>query len=533
MLQRTTDKNAWPALQHPIFRMLWIATLASNIGTWMHEVGAGWLMTSLTTNPTWVALVQATTSLSICLLAIPAGALADIIDRRRYLIVLQTIMLITAAILAVVTFIGDMKPQWLLLLTFCLGAGAALSLPTWQAIIPEIVSTKDLYSAIILNGVAFNISRAIGPACAGLIIAAAGPGAVFAINAISFFGIIFALKRWKRLPSDSALPAERLFGAIRAGFRYVRGTPTLHHVMLKSCAFFIFASSAWALLPLVARFELGCGPLGYGFLLACLGIGAVIGAFAIMDLQRLFNTDQLILAGAMGFCITIFLLAFFENYIIACIAMILGGIAWLSINSTLNTIAQQSVASWVRARALSVYLMIFYGSMALGSVLWGWVATRYSISFSLKIAGFGILISNLITYHFRLKDSQILDYTPTKDSPAPKGEVLPKSEQGPIMVTIEYTVSPENADAFRVAMQDLRQIRLREGAFFWSLFHDIEKHKKFVECFMMESWLEHLRYHERISISDRRIQAKILTFHELEQRPKVHHFVAYDLPRKK
>ncbi|MBN9286800.1 MAG: hypothetical protein BGO43_05400 [Gammaproteobacteria bacterium 39-13] len=532
MLRTPVEANAWPAMQNPVFRMLWIATLVSNIGTWMHEVGAAWLMTSLTTNPMWVALVQAITSLSICLLAIPAGALADIIDRRRYLIVLQSIMLITAALLAIITFWGKMTPELLLFLTFCLGAGAALSVPTWQAIIPEIVSAKDLYSAIILNGVAFNISRAVGPACAGIIIALAGSGAVFAINAVSFFGIIFALKRWKRTPSESTLPAERLLGAIRAGIRYVRGTPTLHHVMIKALAFFVFASSAWALLPLVARLELKCGPLGFGFLLACLGMGAVIGALIVLRLRRLFDGDQLIFAGALCFTLTILMLAFFENYISACIAMVLGGIAWLSVISTLNTVAQQSVASWVRARALSVYLMIFYGSMALGSVFWGWVATHYNISFSLKIAGLGLLLGNIFTYRMRLESLQIPDHTPSKDSPAPQGELSPEHDHGPIMITVEYSVNSENAEAFRRAIQDLRRIRLREGAFFWTLFQDVENHRKFIECFMAESWLEHLRYHERVSISDRRVQAKVNAFHEGKDRPKVHHFVANELQRK-
>lgn len=533
MSRAQTMLESWPALQNPIFRMLWIASLVSNIGTWMHEVGASWLMTSLTTNPMWVALVQATTSLSICVLAIPAGALADIIDRRRYLIVLQASMLITAGILAIVTLSGKMTPELLILLTFCLGAGAALSTPTWQAIIPEIVSSKDLFSAVLLNGVSNNISRAIGPALAGLIIAAMGSGAVFTINAFSFFGIIFALKRWKREPNESTLPAERLFSAIKAGIRYVKGTPTLQNVMVKSCSFFFFSSAAWALIPLVARSELKCGPLGFGILLANLGCGAVLCAFLLPKLRIMLKIDHQILIGAVGFTITNLLLGLVLNFYVACFAMLLGGFAWISVGSTLNTVAQQSISSWVRARALSVYLMIFFGSMALGSVFWGWIATHFSISIALVSAAVGLILANLISYQFKLEGAQIPDHTPTKDSPAPIGQITVEHEHGPVMITVEYKVKKENQEKFTYEIQFLRRIRLREGAYFWSLFHDIEDHERYVECFMAESWLEHLRFHERVSISDRKIQVKVAALHEGPLRPKVSHYIADKVPPKK
>ncbi len=532
MLQ-TTKVDAWPALKDPIFRMLWVATLASNIGTWMHEVGAAWLMLSMTKNALWVSLIQAATSLSIFLLALPAGALADIFDRRRYLIGLQSSMLLVAATLASVTYWGLMTPPLLLMLTFFLGCGAALSTPTWQSIIPEIVKPEDLYSGIILNGLAFNISRAIGPAIAGFIIAALGVGAVFAINAISFCAIIFALKRWKRIPNESTLPAERFFGAIRAGLRYVRATPSLQQVMIKSGAFFIFASAVWALVPVTARLVLKCGPISYGILLACLGVGAILGAFCLQKLRKILTIDQLVFLGAMAFSLTCYLLGVIQHYYVACAALILAGFAWISVIATLNTQAQLSVSSWVRARALSVYLMIFLGSMALGSVIWGWLATQQSVKFSLLVAGFGIIISNVFTYWVKLENTQMLDHTPAKDSPAPTGEALPEHEQGPVMINVEYRVKRENQEKFMAAIAETRRIRLREGAFFWSLFHDIENHQRFVECFMVESWLEHLRYHERVSISDRKTQSKVNAFHEGSARPKVTHLFAEQVPPKK
>lgn len=532
MSETAPTSSAWQALQHPVFRMLWLASLASNIGTWMHEVGASWLMISLTDKPIWVALVQAMTTASISLFALPAGALADIIDRRRYLIVLQSTMLISALLLAVVTFSGKMTPELLLFLTFCLGAGAALSMPTWQALIPEMVPSKDLYSAILLFGVSMNTSRAIGPAMAGFIIAGLGPGAVFALNAASFFGIIFALKRWHREPIESTLPAERFFSAMRAGMRYVRGTPNLLNVMQKASAFFIFASASWALIPVVARTTLKAGPTGYGLLLASLGLGAVISAFILPRLRQLINTDHLVLLGGIAFSFTNLILAFSGDFYLSCFAMLLGGFAWIAVISTLHTIAQQSVSSWVRARALSIYLMIIFTGMAAGSILWGWIATQYSTSFALFISGIGLLIGQLVTYHVRLEGIRLPDHTPSKDSPAPTGEVIPSHEQGPIMITVEYTVDRENQDAFIEMVQKLRRIRLREGAYFWSLFQDIADHKKFVECFMVESWLEHLRYHERVSISDRRIQAKVNAFQNDRKKTKVTHLVACSLKSK-
>lgn len=528
----STSLNAWPALQNPIFRMLWIASLVSNIGTWMHELGAAWLMTSLTKEPLWVALIQATTSLSVCILALPAGALADILDKRRYLVVVQASMLISATLLAIVTILGKMTPDCLLFLTFCLGAGAALSTPTWQAIIPEIVSSKDLFSAIILNGISTNISRAIGPAIAGMIIAAMGPGAVFSINAISFLGIIFVLKRWQREPNESTLPAERLYSAIRAGIRYVKWTPILQNVMVKSSAFYIFASASWALIPLVARFELKCGPFGFGLLLASFGIGAILGALILPKLHAMLNIDKLIFTAGIGFTCTNLILGMIPNIYIACFAMFLGGLAWVSVAATLNTVAQQSVSSWVRARALSVYLMIFFGSIALGSAFWGGIATHFGISLALVLAALGLFISNIFSFYFRLDDLRLLDHTPTKDSPAPIGQMSIEHEQGPVMINVEYRIKKENHDKFAFEIQYLRRIRLREGAFFWSLFHDIEDPDRFVECFMAESWLEHLRFHERVSISDRKVQVKVMSFHEGIERPKVTHFVANQVPPK-
>ncbi|HUX78469.1 MAG TPA: MFS transporter [Alphaproteobacteria bacterium] len=533
MKQKFKTDSALTPFRYPIFRMLWIASVVSSIGTWMHEVGAAWLMTSLTSDPLLVALIQGMSSFSIFLLALPAGAFADIINKRLYLIFLQSYMMIIAGILAVVTFLGAMTPNFLLFLTFCLGAGNALSAPTWLALMSELVPPKHMTSAVTLIGVNINLSRAIGPALGGLIIAAAGPAAVFAINALSFFGIIISLFGWQRATNDSSLPAERLIGAMKASLRYVKGSPALQTLLLKSCAFFVFASGVWALLPLVARTQLQIGPLGYGVLFACLGLGAVIGAFFLPRFRKNLNCDQLIFMGAIGFSITAFIIALTKDFYFACGAMVLGGVSWIAVLATLTTLIQQVVPSWVRARAISVFLAIFFGGMALGSVVWGGIASHLTISISLLISSIGLIIANFLTYAFTSGQKLIFDQTPSGRSPAPVVEDAPRYDEGPVMVTVEYFVNRDQIDDFSCVMKSLRRIRLRDGAFFWNLFQDIEDRKKFIECFMIESWLEHLRQHERISISDHQIIGQAGSFHEGKDPPRVSHFIARDLPKRR
>jgi len=525
--------SPWSPFQYPIFKILWISSTISNIGTWLHDVGAAWLMTILTNNPMWVALIQVATSLSIFLLALPGGALADILDRRIYLISLQTFMMTVAGALALTTFYGKTSPELLLFLTFFLGIGAALSTPTWLALMSELVPSTELPPAVTLVSLSINLSRAIGPALGGIIIAAAGPAAVFALNALSFFAIIISLFGWQRPPSESMLPAERLFGAMRAGIRYVRGSPAFQTLLLKSSAFFIFASSVWALLPLVARSTLHSGPMGYGVLFACFGSGAVLGTVILPKFREKLICDQLIVIGAMGFAVTTFILSLSSIFYFACGGMVLGGISWTLVLVTLTTLIQQVVSAWVRARALAIFLAVFFGGMAMGSILWGWIASHFTISLSLFVAALGLVIANFLTYVFTSGQQLITDLTPTGHLPAPLTEEKPKHGQGPVMVTIEYSIHQQQAEEFYLVMQELRLIRLREGAFFWALFQDIEERKKFVECFMVESWLDHLRQHERIAVTDRDIQQKASAYHQGKNPPRTTHFVAFDMPKKK
>jgi MFS family permease len=527
-----TRETAWAPFRYHIFRMMWIASVASAIGTWMQDVGAAWLMTTLTKEPLMVASVQATTALAMFLLSLPAGALADIIDRRRYLIVLQSGLMIAAGIVALITFFGIITPYLLLFMTFSLGVGAALSFSAWIALMSELVPAKHLTAAVTLTGLSINISRSIGPALAGFIIAASGSWAVFALNAFSFFGIIIVLKSWKRQTEVSPLPGERLYGAMRAGLRYVKGSPSFQIVLIKATAFFIFASAAWALLPLIVRVQLLGGPIEYGFLLAMLGGGAVLGAIMLPSLREKLNFDQLILCGSLGFSMTTFALALSTNFYISCGAMILGGICWTFVISTLNALAQRVVSMWVKARAISIFFAVFFGGMALGSFFWGWIANEFSISTSLILAAAGLLLSNILSYLLVSVNNLILDHAPSHHFPAPVVEDEPKYDEGPVMVMVEYSIDRKNIVNFVKVSEKLRLIRLRDGAFFWTLFKDIEKPTQFFECFMIESWLEHLRQHERISMSDKDIIEKAHSFHKGKEPPKATHFVAHNIRNK-
>lgn len=524
-------RSAWSPLQQPLFRALWIASVASNIGTWMQDVGAAWLMTSLAPSPMMVALVEAATTLPMFMLALPAGAFADIIDRRRLLIFTQGWMLIAATGLGVLTLLGITTPWVLLTFTFLLGLGAAMNAPAWQAIVPELVPIQELPAAIALNSVGFNISRAIGPALGGLVVAAAGPYAAFLLNAVTFLGVIVLLYRWRRPPRESTLPAERLFGAVRAGLRYVRQSPSLRAVLVRSGLFIIFGSALWALLPLFARIELGRGPAGYGTLLTCLGAGAVAGATVLPTIRRSLSIDLIAICATIVFALVLIALAYLRDFRLVCLAMIAGGGAWLTLLSNLNTAVQASVPSWVRARAISVYLLVFFGGFAGGSTIWGATATHLGLKTTFVIASIGMLLGLLAALHYRLKDFEGLDLSPTKRWPAPTMAHKVELDHGPVLVTIEYKIDPLRSHDFANAMYNVSTLRLRDGAVSWNLFKDTSDPGRYLETFIVESWLEHLRQHERVTVADRELLDWVLTFHIGDKPPVVSHFIAERLPK--
>ena len=532
--ERQGGTSAWSPLHHPLFRALWVATVVSNVGTWMQNVGAAWLMTSLAPSPMMVALVQAATSLPVFLVGLPAGALADVVDRRWLLLWTQGWMLATATVLGMVSLTGIITPWSLLALTFALGLGAALNAPAWQAIVPELVPRADLPAAIALNSIAFNIARAIGPALGGIVVALAGAGTVFLLNAASFLGVMGVLYRWQRAAPLSRWPPEHVVGAMRAGLRYVRYAPPLRAVLVRAGVFMLCGSALWALLPLVARNELGLTAAGYGLLLGALGAGAVGGAVLLPRVRQQTTADTLVAGATVVFAVVTLALAYLHDIALLCIVMFVGGAAWMLLMATFNVAVQTAVPEWVRARALAVYLLVFQGGIAAGSALWGTVAARAGLSMALLGAAVGLLGGLLAMVRYRLVTGDAVDLTPSLHWPEPIVTRTLQPEDGPVLVMVEYQIDPVQAEAFVRAMDAVRLERRRDGAMRWGLFSDAAAPSRYVETFLVESWVEHLRQHARVTMGDRAVQERAQAFHIGTTPPVVSHllsaYAARELP---
>lgn len=520
-----TPTSAWAPLRHTLYRSLWIATLISNLGLWMQNVGASWLMTSLTDSALLVALLQAATSLPVFLVGLPAGAIADIIDRRRLLLFTQGWMLLAATGLSIMTAAGNITAPLLLIFTFALGLGAAMNAPAWQAIVPEIVSRSELPAAAALGGTGINLARAIGPALAGIIVATRGPEAVFLINAVSFLGVIVVLFRWKRKSPVRTTPPEHFFGAMRVGIRYVQHAQLLQTVLIRAGIFIICGSALWSLLPVLVRYDLELGASSYGLLLSFIGAGAVLGTFLLAALRRILSLNNLVTVATIGFAINLALLANFETLPILCSAMLLGGISWLAVLSSLNASVQLLVPAWVQARAQAVYQIIFQGGMALGSLAWGVIADVVGITTALLIAAVGLLVGLLASQHYKLQSGENFDLSPALHWPEPSLAIQPRLEDGPVTVTLEYAINPQQSQEFVTAMDRFRDIRYRDGALSWSLSCDVANPHRYVEIFVVESWVEHKRQHERMTSTDLTIEAQARLFVEDDRYPIVTHLI--------
>jgi len=521
----TAAVSPWQPLRQRVFRMLWIATVVSNVGSWMNDVGINWTMLTLSADPLSVAMVQAASSLPMFLFALPSGVMADIVDRRKYLLFSQIWVFIAAAGLTFMSWADLVTPGVLLIAAFLLSTGAAMSSPPFQAIVPDLVSKDELGPAIALNSLGINISRAIGPALGGLVLSFAGPWMVFLLNSLSVLGVFWVLYVWKAQPNVQRLPPEHFFPAVRAGVRYVHAAPVLRNVLVRTVAFFVFGSAGWALLPLVARRELGLGPGGYGIMLGCIGVGAVCGALLLPRMRKRFNPDQLMVLASVMFAVTLLALAFVRHFWLLNAFEFFTGFAWIAVLSTLNLGAQRSAAKWVKARALAVYLTVFFGSMTAGSALWGQLASQFSIPFSLCVATAGMLLASATVLRWRLdQDPDLnLDLSAINEA-APELEI--RHDRGPVMVSYHYLVSPQSAHDFVVCMQDMRRVRRRGGALNWAIYEDILTPGIFVETFVVGSWMEHLRQRERYTMNDKKIQNRVLGFHQGPDLPEVRYLIA-------
>jgi predicted MFS family arabinose efflux permease len=517
--------TAWSPLAQPVFRALWLAALVSNLGALMQGVAAAWLMTDLTPSPVPVALLTTMASLPLFLVGLPAGALADVVDRRWLVLATQVWMLVVAAVLGGLTAIGWVTPSVLLGLTFLLGLGGALSAPAWQAIVPDLVPRHEFAAAVALNSAGFNLARAIGPALGGILIAAAGPATVFLLNAASFLGIMIVMYRWQPTPREQTAPPERVRSAVAAGMRFTRHSPPLRAVLVRTGVFITTASALWALLPVVASRQLGLSATGYGIMLGSLGLGAISGASILPRLRERFSVDQLVITLTLLFAAGMIALAYLQNLVLLNAALAIVGVGWLSITSGFNVTAQTVVPAWVQARALGVYLLVFQGSFAAGSAAWGVVADRFGVQTALVVAAGMMVLGVIAAWRWPLHTGEEMDLSPSQHWPPPTLAWQPDLEAGPVLVTVEYRVAEPRQPAFVQAMQEVQTLRLRDGAARWGLFHDTAQPERFLETFVVGSWAEHLRQHERVTMADQIVEQRALEFQQPGTQPIVSHLI--------
>ena len=512
---------------HRAFALLWTATLISNIGTWMHEVGAGWLMTELSPSPAVVTLVQAATSLPVFVFALFAGTLADRLDKRRMLIVINLGLFAVISVLAAMVWAEAITPLSLILFTLVIGTGAAFMAPAWQAIVPMLVPRSDLRAAIGLNSMGINVSRAIGPAVAGILIASVGLAAPFALNAASHLVIVAALLLWQPQASGGTRRSHlSITQDMATGLRHVRYNMPMRRTLIRSFAFFIFASAFWAMMPLIARGADDAGSSLYGFLVATVGTGAVIGALALPYLQKALDPDRTVQVGTGLTAAALASLALSSATVVLIPAALAGGVAWILVLTSLNVSAQMALPDWVRARGLAVNLMVFFGAMSAGSLIWGQVASHSSVDLALLIAAGGLVLGIVATRRLRLGTSGEVDQSPANAWPEAPMLSQGQSADAPAIVMIQFKIAPEDKVGFLDAAHAFSAERYRDGATMWTIVEDINEPGSWIEIFQLPSWAEHLQQHGRATAADADLRRQLHAFDRRPTGPVIRHFIS-------
>ena len=519
--------SVWAPLRTPTFRLLWGVTLVANICIWMNDVAAAWMMTSLTTSPVLVALVQTASTLPVFLLGIPSGALADILDRRRYFIFTQFWVAIVAVLLCLALLLDVMSPPLLLALIFANGIGMAMRWPVFSALIPEVVGKPHLPSAMALNAVAMNASRIVGPLAAGALIASSGTLWVFVLNAVLSISAGLVLLRWKRTPVHHPLGRERLHSAMRVGLQFIKESPRMRAVIARTVVFCFMTTSIMALLPLTAKRLDGMGLISgagiFTFLLASMGAGAIVGAMFLPRIRQALPGEKLVLTGTVLQACAIAGIAWAPNLPLAIACMVLAGLSLISTANTLGVRAQMALPNWVRARGMAAYQMSIMGGTALGAALWGKVAALFSVPTSLLAAAVTGVVCMLLVQRL-VVDRQVLEDLSPSNSIQPPRHSQPES--GRVVVHIEFIINPAKAKRFHILMQESRRSRMRQGALAWRLLHSMERPERYIEEIVDESWIEHLRRFDRTTAADVALRDLKLAFHVADTPPRVTRFFA-------
>jgi MFS family permease len=512
--------------------LLWSANVVVSLGVWMQSTGAGWMMTSLSDNALMVSLVQAATIIPVFLFALPAGAIADIVDRRIFIVGTQTWMLLAAAILTVTTMLGVTGAWGLLGLTLAIGLGSAMNSPAWGSVMIEAVPRSDLVQAVALNGVGFNIARAVGPALAGFLLLLGGPALTFGLNAVSYLAVILVLLSIHRRNRPNPLPREHFVSAMRAGMRFVRHTPPMRAAMLRAAAFFFPGAAPWAVLPLVVRDQLGLGAGIYGMMLGLMGIGGVSAGLLLPQLRALAGRSTIVFGATLMSCAGMAILGLSRHWLPASLGMLLFGLGWVSSSSVTQGAAQLVAPAWVRSRALAIYQLSFNFALAAGTFFWGWLGTKVGLSSALLSAAILGVVLAVAMRRYSLDAQEVTagpaipPVVPMPDGVAPELAPVLNQTRGRVMESQHYRIAPEHKDAFLDAMTDVRDARGRGGAILWQLGEDVSDPTHWVEVWWVENWTDHLREATRLSDLDRAALARAFAFQVAGEPAPQHRYLA-------
>lgn len=511
--------------RHETFRTIWIASLASNFGGLIQAVGAAWMMTSISSSQDMVALVQASTAAPIMLFSLISGALADNLNRRSLMLTAQVFMLLVSITLTVFAYLDLLTPWLLLCFTFLLGCGVALNNPAWQASVGDMVPREVLPSAVTLNSVGFNITRSVGPAIGGAIVAAAGAAAAFAVNACSYLTLIYALVRWSPEKRDNSLPRETLGRAVSAGLGYVAMSPNILNVLFRGLIFGLSASAVLALLPIVARDLVSGGPFTFGIMLGAFGIGAIAGAIGNARLRETLSSESIVRLSFLGFAASSAVIGVSTSTALTACVLLVPGACWVLALSLFNTTVQLSTPRWVVARALSFYQTATFGGIAAGSWIWGLLSEEFGVSVSLTIASLAMLIGAAAGLRLPLPQFADLKLDPLNRFNAPLLRLDLQPRSGPIVSLIDYTIADANIPTFLALMSKRRRIRIRDGARQWTLMRDLEHPEIWTETYHVATWADYVRHNQRRTEADAEVWDEIRKLHCGAQGPRVHRMI--------
>jgi MFS family permease len=526
----TVDRSPWTPLRRSVFRAIWLSSLVSSIGSTMNDTAAVWTMGTLSHSSLLLSVMATVSAVPIFFLSLPAGALADVLDRRRILLVAQGWMFGVATLLSVIAWCGGLMPWVLLAVAAALGLGVAFNSPAWTSIMPDLVAREEMPAAVTLGSLALNISRAVDPAIAGALIAGFGPAVCFTLNAVSFLAVLWAIWRWRPERKPAPWRGERFLGALGAAWRYAAHAPAMQIVLLRSFAFVFFGVAVTALLPIQAMHRLHLPASEFGLLMGAFGCGAIF--MAVSGLPRLrasLSPDALMHVATVVLGAVLLAMIVSNQLLLLLPVTFFGGAAWIAGISNLSVASQVAMPPWARGRMNALYVTITQGAIALGALAWGQMTSTLGLSVALAVAGGALVATILLAVKYPLRLPYGLNLDPARPVTVHFFAAPPQPEDGPIVVTVEYFISKEAAAEFLAAMNPLRLNRLRDGAMRWSVAQDLGDPTRFVEEFTVDSWAEHLRQHERMAVSDTELHARVNSFHRGPERPRVQHFIARDV----